>query len=168
MKKSNGIAAKTAKLFVTAALAIGAANIVLADDGHAGKDKVLYIWAQDQAHVAPDFLAVINFDEESSNYGKVIKAVPLPPPGNIGNEPHHCHLNSSKTILGCGGLLSLLTAAGFTIREVDVFSGPRLRKYLKRRARESGVRPLTDEEIERIYKAANVAFPHLSSGSPAS
>ena len=55
-----------------------------------------------------------------------------------------------------------------TIREVDVFSGPRLRKYLKRRARESGVRPLTDEEIERIYKAANVAFPHLSSGSPAS
>src|SRR4051812_37021298 len=29
-------------------------------------------------------------------------------PGNIGNEPHHCHLNSTKTVLGCGGLLSLL------------------------------------------------------------
>ena len=29
-------------------------------------------------------------------------------PGNMGNEPHHCHLNSNKTILGCGGLLSLL------------------------------------------------------------
>lgn len=74
----------------------------------AGVDKVLYIWAQDQAHVAPDFLAVIDFDERSSKYGEVIKVVPLPPPGNIGNEPHHCHLNSSKTILGCGGLLSLL------------------------------------------------------------
>src|SRR5206468_8528792 len=108
MKKSNGIAAKTAKLFLTTALAIGAASVVLADEIHAGKDKVLYIWAQDQAHVAPDFLAVINFDEESSNYGKVINTVPVPPPGNIGNEPHHCHLNSSKTILGCGGLLSLL------------------------------------------------------------
>jgi hypothetical protein len=110
MRKTNGIAAIAAKLFLTAALAIGTANIVLAadDDGHAGKDKVLYIWAQDQAHVAPDFLAVINFDEESSNYGKVIKTVPLPPPGNIGNEPHHCHLNSTRTILGCGGLLSLL------------------------------------------------------------
>jgi len=55
-----------------------------------------------------------------------------------------------------------------TIREVDVFSGPRLRKYLRRRARNGEVMPLTDEEIERIFKAANQAFPHLSSGSPAS
>ena len=78
------------------------------DDHGAGVDKVLYIWAQDQAHVAPDFLAVIDFDEHSSKYGEVINVVPLPPPGNIGNEPHHCHLNSTKTILGCGGLLSLL------------------------------------------------------------
>ena len=54
-----------------------------------------------------------------------------------------------------------------TIREVDVFSGPRLRKYLRRRARNGDVRPLTDDEIERIFKAANKAFPHLSSGSPA-
>ena len=78
------------------------------DDHGAGADKVLYIWAQDQAHVAPDFLAVVDFDEKSSKYGEVINVVPLPPPGNIGNEPHHCHLNSTKTILGCGGLLSLL------------------------------------------------------------
>ena len=55
-----------------------------------------------------------------------------------------------------------------TIREVDVFSGPRLRKYLRRRARQTDVRPLTDDEVERIYKAANKAFPHLSSGSPVS
>jgi hypothetical protein len=54
-----------------------------------------------------------------------------------------------------------------TIREVDVFSGPRLRKYLRRRARNRDIRPLSDEEIERIFKAANKAFPHLSSGSPA-
>jgi Nuclease-related domain len=55
-----------------------------------------------------------------------------------------------------------------TIADVDVFSGPRLRKYLRRRARQGEVRPLTDEEIERIFKAANEAFPHhLSAGSPA-
>jgi hypothetical protein len=54
-----------------------------------------------------------------------------------------------------------------TIRDVDVFSGPRLRKYLRRRARNGEVRPLTDDEIERIFKAANEAFPHLSAGSPA-
>src|SRR5208283_37101 len=55
-----------------------------------------------------------------------------------------------------------------TIRDVDVFSGPRLRKYLRRRARQADARPLTDDEIERIYAAANKAFPHLSSGSPVS
>jgi Nuclease-related domain len=54
-----------------------------------------------------------------------------------------------------------------TIRDVDVFSGPRLRKYLRRRARQTDVRPLSDDQIERIYQAANKAFPHLSSGSAA-
>ena len=54
-----------------------------------------------------------------------------------------------------------------TIREVDVFSGPRLRKYLRLRARNGDIRPLTDDEIEWIFKAANKAFPHRSSGSPA-
>jgi selenium-binding protein 1 len=80
------------------------------DDHHpdSDKDKVLYIWAQDQAQIAPDFLAVVDFDEQSPTYGEVITTVPVPPPGNTGNEPHHCHLNSTRTILGCGGLLSLL------------------------------------------------------------
>ena len=78
--KGNGIAALAAKLCLTAALAIGAANIVLVgQDGHDGgkdedknkdKDKVLYIWASDQAHVAPDFLAVVDFDEDSSNMAR--------------------------------------------------------------------------------------------------
>ena len=54
-----------------------------------------------------------------------------------------------------------------TIREVDVFSGPRLRKYLRRRARNGEVRPLADDEIERIFKAANEAFPHHHSAGSA-
>jgi hypothetical protein len=111
-----------AKWFFITTLVLGAWTMALAQNGqvqegrggdqdegdHGGREKVLYIWAQDQAHVAPDFLAVINFDEQSPKYGEVINVVPLPPPGNMGNEPHHCHLNSNKTILGCGGLLSLL------------------------------------------------------------
>ena len=52
-----------------------------------------------------------------------------------------------------------------TIRDVDVFSGPRLRKYLRRRARENGVRRLPPAEVERIYQAANQAFPHLNTGA---
>jgi selenium-binding protein 1 len=66
----------------------------------------LYVWAGDQARVAPDFLAVINFDETSNDYGKVIGTVPIPPPGNVDNEAHHCHLSADHNILACGGLLS--------------------------------------------------------------
>jgi selenium-binding protein 1 len=75
---------------------------------HRHQEKYLYLWAGDQARDNPDFLAVINFETESDSYGKVITTVPLPPPGDINNEPHHCHLSKNKNILGCGGLLSLL------------------------------------------------------------
>jgi selenium-binding protein 1 len=70
--------------------------------------KTLYVWTGDQARVAPDFLAVIDFDEDSPGYGKVITTVPVPGPGASGNEPHHCHLSADKNILACGGLLALL------------------------------------------------------------
>ena len=45
------------------------------------------------------------------------------------------------------------------IRDVDTFSGPRLRKYLRRRAKRRDARPLSASEIERISKAARIAFP---------
>jgi hypothetical protein len=45
------------------------------------------------------------------------------------------------------------------IRGVDTFSGPRLRKYLRRRAKRRDVHLLSASEIERIEKAAHVAFP---------
>jgi selenium-binding protein 1 len=92
---------------------LACAGTALSDDDHSHhhrnrEAKTLYIWAGDQARLAPDFLAVINFDEDSDDYGKVIKTVPIPPPGNVGNEPHHCHLSADKNILACGGLLSLV------------------------------------------------------------
>ena len=70
--------------------------------------RTLYVWAGDQDRTAPDFLAVIDFDEDSPRYGKVIRTVPVPGPGGAGNEPHHCHLSADKNILACGGLLALL------------------------------------------------------------
>ncbi len=75
---------------------------------HAKEATTLYIWASDQAGVAPDFLAVIDFDRKSPDYGRVLRTLPLPPPGNTGNEPHHCHTSVDQTILACGGLLSVL------------------------------------------------------------
>ena len=98
-------------VILAAALAAGAAGAQTTSRKEVNQDHdqhVLYVWAGDQARVAPDFLAVINFDEDSANYGKVIRTVPIPPPGNVGNEPHHCHLSADHNILGCGGLLSLL------------------------------------------------------------
>ena len=73
------------------------------------REKTLYVWTGDQARIAPDFLAVINFDDESEDYGKVIGIVSVPAPGNVGNESHHCHLSADKNVLACGGLLSLLS-----------------------------------------------------------
>jgi len=70
--------------------------------------KTLYVWTGDQARIAPDFLAVIDFDEDSPGYGSVIRTVPVPGPGSSGNEPHHCHLSADKNTLACGGLLALL------------------------------------------------------------
>jgi selenium-binding protein 1 len=102
-------------LVVTALVLPALARIAFADDQQGGdrqhrtkSPETLYIWAGDHARLAPDFLAVIDFDEDSPDYGHVIKTVPVPPPGNVGNEPHHCHLSADKNILACGGLLSLL------------------------------------------------------------
>ncbi len=97
-------------LTFTAAL-MAASPAAMADRDEKNEHKkagYLYIWAGDQARLAPDFLTVVNFDETSRDYGKVLRVVPLPPPGNTGNEPHHMHLSTDKRTLGCGGLLSLL------------------------------------------------------------
>jgi len=49
-----------------------------------------------------------------------------------------------------------------SIRDVDVFSGPRLRSYLRRVARDKDTRLLSDGEIERIDRAAHTAFPQAT------
>src|ERR1044072_320008 len=80
----------------------------LAERSSRTAEKFLFVWAGDQARQAADFLAVVDFDEASANYGKVITTVPLPGAGASGNEPHHVGLSSDKKILACGGLLSVL------------------------------------------------------------
>lgn len=93
---------------ILAAVGIAPARGDRDDVRRARREKTLYVWAGDQARLAPDFLAVVDFDDRSPGYGKVLKTVPLPPGGNLRNEPHHCHLSADRDILACGGLLSLL------------------------------------------------------------
>lgn len=67
--------------------------------------KYLYIWAGDELRVHPDFLTVVDFNEHSANYGRIIATADTP---TSGNEPHHCHISSDGNVILCGGLLSLL------------------------------------------------------------
>jgi 56kDa selenium binding protein (SBP56) len=74
----------------------------------ASQEKYLFVWAGDQSRSNPDFLSVINFNEQSSHYGEVLRTVPLPGPGATGNEPHHVGLSKDGKVLATGGLLSVL------------------------------------------------------------
>jgi len=90
-------------------LLAGTVAAIAASRGSAARpSKHLFVWAGDQARKAPDFLAVVNFDESSADYGKVLRTVPLPEAGGVSNEPHHVGLSADGRILACGGLLSVL------------------------------------------------------------
>ena len=95
-------------LVLGALLGLGIGAAVLAANPPSASEKYLYVWTGDQARTAPDFLAVVNFDPRSSDYGKVITTLPLPAPGASSNEPHHVGLSSDGKTLGTGGLLSVL------------------------------------------------------------
>ncbi len=112
--------------------------------------KYLFVWAGDQGRTDPDFLAVINFDEGSADYGKVITTVPLPGPGSTGNEPHHVGLSSDGRTLACGGLLSVLKGQ----KEVFFFdvSNPRAPKFIS--AADPPLSAITDE----FYALSNGGF----------
>jgi selenium-binding protein 1 len=99
---------------------------VAAEDDNAG--KVLFVCAGDQARVSPDFLAVINFDQESVDYGKIIATAPFAAPDATGNEPHHIGLSGDGKVVACGGLLSVLKGQ----KEVFFFdvSNPKVPKFM--------------------------------------
>jgi 56kDa selenium binding protein (SBP56) len=129
---------KRTLLWLCLAVVGALAPTALAQHERSKAEKVLYVWASDQAHKAPDFLAVVDFDEDSATYGKVINKVPLPPPGNTGNEPHHCHLSADKQVLACGGLLSLLKGQN-SIFFFDVSSAREPRFLMSTNAIESSI-----------------------------
>src|SRR5712691_67530 len=90
---------------------LGKTNVSHADpsDPAAAKaEKYMFVWAGDQARKSPDFLAVVNFDEKSADYGKIITTAPLTGTGTTWNEPHHVGLSRDGRVLACGGLLSVL------------------------------------------------------------
>jgi selenium-binding protein 1 len=103
MKKST---IALAAIFGAGALITGTLRFVEASSGQ--REKYLYVWAGDQARTNPDFLAVVDFDDRSRDYGRVLAGVPLPGPGAAGNEPHHVGIAADGRTLAAGGLLSVL------------------------------------------------------------
>ncbi len=108
LSKLMAVAIVAALFFASAANASLEAKKASQDGVSERPEKVLFVWAGDQARQAADFLAVVDFDETSANYGKVTTTVPVPGAGASGNEPHHVGLSSDGRVLACGGLLSVL------------------------------------------------------------
>ena len=103
-------------------LLLAIAPALLADE------KYLFVWAGDQGRTNPDFVAVVNFDQHSRDYGSVIATVPVPAPGATGNEPHHVGISQDGKVLATGGLLSVLKSQP----EIFFFdiSDPRATRFL--------------------------------------
>lgn len=99
------------------------------ENEHQGRHepKYLFVCAGDQARTSPDFLAVVDFDEDSPHYGQVIGKAPVEGSSATGNEFHHIGLSADGKTVACGGLLSVLKG------QDDVFffdvSDPRAPKF---------------------------------------
>jgi hypothetical protein len=92
-------------------------------------ENTLLVWAGDQAHKAPDFVAVIDFDSKSPTYGKVLRTIPLSGTSSTGNEPHHVGVSHDGRTLALGGLLSILRGQD-QVFFFDV-SNPRLPTFIR-------------------------------------
>lgn len=127
---------KASRLKSFALIAMTAASLLSTRAAEA--TDTLFVWAGDVAHKAPDFFAVVDFDKNSSTYGKVVNIAPLPTwlpsgiplsNGSIGNEPHHVGVSADGKTLAGGGLLSILR-----VQNQNFFwdiSNPRAPKFLK-------------------------------------
>lgn len=72
--------------------------------------RIMYAWVGGNGQ--PDYVAVIDFDVTSLNYGKVLSRHPLPSNvthvSPINNEPHHAGIDKQRKLLLVGGLLSFI------------------------------------------------------------
>jgi selenium binding protein SBP56 len=115
-----------------------------------GPEKYLFICAGDQSRQAPDFLAVVDFNEASAQYGKVVATAPFAAPDATGNEPHHIGLSTDGKTVACGGLLSVLKGQ----KEVFFFdvSNPHAPKFL------SAARPPLSSITDEFHSLPNGGF----------
>jgi hypothetical protein len=92
---------------VATMLLFGTPALAHEGDSSDDDDKYILVWAGDADDQQSDFLAVIDGDPKSKDYGKVVKTYTLPAGFDKVNEPHHMnHHVSPNCKLFAGGLLS--------------------------------------------------------------
>ncbi len=136
--------------------------------------KFLVVWTGDEDGANPDFVAVIDADPKSANYGKIISTKPLPgtPPGahmiallpsvgfsayptdippSVLNEPHHVSdkLTSNRDFY-MGGLIS------GNIFKVNLASLPTL-PNIQLIGSSNPPALLRDDQIGMLFRQANCA-----------
>ncbi len=100
-------------------------------------EKYLYVMTVDGDAKDNDFIAVIDADLASANYGKIVNTVDL---GSKGNEPHHMGFTDDRTKIWAGGLFSK------RLWIIDVASDPGHPKIVK--------------VIEDAIKLTGLSAPH--------
>ena len=61
---------------------------------HRAPERLLYVWLHDKTMIQPNFLAVLDADSNSANYGQIITTVPV---GERGGMAHHTQIYLPKS-----------------------------------------------------------------------
>jgi methanethiol oxidase len=72
-------------------------------DGEVDRESILYVWTRDATGQGEDFLAVVDVDPASQDYGTIVETVPV---GSSGNEAHHFGYNEDRSRIYAGGMFS--------------------------------------------------------------
>lgn len=83
-----------AKLFRLAFVAVALATVAGCAEDHRAPERLLYVWLHDKTMVQPNFLAVLDADSNSSNYGQIVTTVPV---GERGGMAHHTQIYLPKS-----------------------------------------------------------------------
>lgn len=83
-----------AKFFRLAFVAVSLATVAACAEDYRAPERLLYVWLHDKTMVQPNFLAVLDADSNSSNYGQIITTVPV---GERGGMAHHTQIYLPKS-----------------------------------------------------------------------
>jgi methanethiol oxidase len=67
------------------------------------RESLLYVWTRDASGSGSDFIAVVDADPQSGDFGRIVASVPT---GSTGNEAHHFGYTERADRIFAGGVMS--------------------------------------------------------------